>query len=185
PPRISAVARKLREREIYWLKIKKIRDKKVKFEVGCEAGTYIRKLCHDIGSYLGVGAHMTALERIQAGPFKIENSITLKEIKKNYLNYLRTKNVKYIRKIILEPENAVHHLPSVYVDDAVIERLKHGSPVFVPGILAFTSDIKEQDVVAIFDKNKNLLGLGISTLSAEKLKLSDKGLAIKTDVVLI
>ena len=33
-------------------------EKNVLFEIGCEAGTYIRKLCHDIGEVLGCGAHM-------------------------------------------------------------------------------------------------------------------------------
>ena len=35
----------------------------VLFKVGCEAGTYIRKLCFDIGEILGVGAHMQELRR--------------------------------------------------------------------------------------------------------------------------
>jgi H/ACA ribonucleoprotein complex subunit 4 len=185
PPRISAVARRPREREVFWIEIKRISGRDVWFEVGCEAGTYIRKLCHDIGQELGVGAHMAELRRIQAGPFKIDECVTLADVKKNYKKYLETKDEKYIKKIIVSPESAVRHLPQVYIDDLVIPKLAHGSPVFAPGILAFSSNIKKGDVVAIFDKNRTLLGLGLAELNSDELKIAQKGLAIKTDVVLI
>src|SRR3989344_1720794 len=49
PPLKSSVKRQLRTRTIYHLGILEIEDKDVLFKVGCEAGTYIRKLIHDIG----------------------------------------------------------------------------------------------------------------------------------------
>lgn len=45
--------------------------------VNCSPGTYIRSLVHDIGQALGVGAHLTALERTRSGNFRIENAVTL------------------------------------------------------------------------------------------------------------
>ena len=36
---------------------------KVTFEVECSKGTYVRSICHDLGQLLGVGAHMTGLNR--------------------------------------------------------------------------------------------------------------------------
>jgi len=45
PPIKSAVKRQERFRRIYSIEILEIEDKDVLFEVGCEAGTYIRKLC--------------------------------------------------------------------------------------------------------------------------------------------
>ena len=73
PPARSAVKRQERTREIYYLTILEIDGQDVLFRVGCQAGTYIRKLIHDIGGSLTVGAHMTQLIRTKAGPFK-ENS---------------------------------------------------------------------------------------------------------------
>lgn len=185
PPRISAVARKLREREIYWLTIKKFEGKDVWFEVGCEAGTYIRKLCFDIGEYLKVGAHMAELRRLQAGPFKLETSVTLQEVRRNYEKYMKTKKDLHLRNFILPPEAAVEHLPKVYVDIGVLERLKNGSPVFVPGVLAYTSNLQKDAVTAILDADKNLVAIGISQLNAKELEKAQKGMAVKTDVVLI
>ena len=54
----------------------------VSFRVCCSKGTYIRKLCDDIGKKLGCGAHMTALRRLKSGEFEIENSISVDELSK-------------------------------------------------------------------------------------------------------
>jgi H/ACA ribonucleoprotein complex subunit 4 len=185
PPRISAVARRLRTREIYWLTLKSFKNKDAEFEVGCEAGTYIRKLCHDMGEYLKTGGHMAELRRLQAGPFKIKGSVTLEQVKENYDKYLKTKKDTYIRKIILPLEKGAEYLPKVYVDAAVMERIKHGSPVFTPGVLAYTSDLCKDKEVAVFDTNSNLLAIGIAQLDAGEMENAQKGMAVKTDVVLI
>ncbi len=186
PPSKSAVARREREREVYWFEIKKISGRDVEFETGVEHGTYIRTLCIQIGEHLGVGAHMQQLRRLQAGPLKIAGSVTVEKVKKNYFKYLKTKNDdKLIREIVLPPEECIAHLPTVWVDSGVIERLAHGSPVFVPGVMAFTSDLQKGSTTAIFDLENNLLGIGIAEVNAAELKGAKKGLAVKTDVVLI
>jgi len=185
PPKISAVKRVKRKREIYWLKILKVKERDVHFEVGCQAGTYIRKLCHDIGEYLGVGAHMISLRRIQSGPLKIKDAVSLDLVKKNYQRYLKTKKDLYIRKFIIPPEKVVSHIPQLWIEDAVKEPFSHGSPIFAPGIIAFTSNIAQGKTVAIFDQAGNLIGFGISTKNAEEVKKIKKGLVIKTDVVFI
>jgi len=148
-------------------------------------GTYIRTLCVDIGKKLGVDGHMTYLNRLQAGPMRLDESVTLQDIKNNYFKYVKTKESKYIAKFMQQPDKALSYLPAIYVDENVIPRLKHGSPVFAPGIVAFTSEIKKGDNVAIFDIKSNLLALGIAEMSAKEIKKADKGLAIKTDVVFI
>ena len=185
PPKISAVKRVPRKREIYWLKILKIRDRYVDFEVGCEAGTYIRKLCHDIGAYLKVGGHMSALRRIQSGSLKIKDSVSLEVVKANYKRYLKTKQDNYIRKFILPPEKAIGHLQKIWIEDKMLDRFKHGSPIFAPGIIAFTSNLKKDATTAIFNQSNNLIGFGFSAKTAEQLETAEKGLAIKTDVVFI
>ena len=185
PPSKSAVARRERERQVYWLEIKKISGKDVEFETGVQHGTYIRTLCIQIGDYLGIPAHMTLLRRIQAGPLKIANSVDLEKVNKNYSRYLKIKDGNLVREIILQPEKAVAHLPTIWVDSGVIDRLAHGSPVFAPGVLAFTSDLEKGCVTAIFDLDNNLLGIGIAELNANDLEKTNKGLAVKTDVVLI
>lgn len=52
----------------------------VTIRVACSAGTYIRTLAEDIGKRLSVGAHLTALRRIRAGNYLIEDAVTLLEL---------------------------------------------------------------------------------------------------------
>lgn len=84
PPVKSAVARRPREREIKFFDILEIDGKEVLFNVECEAGTYIRKLIHDIGEELKTGAHMSELRRIKAGNFTEEQSHSLVFVKDSY-----------------------------------------------------------------------------------------------------
>ena len=50
-------------------------------EVSCSKGTYIRTLIDDIGKRLGCGAVMTALTRTYSQGFKLEDCLSLDEIK--------------------------------------------------------------------------------------------------------
>ena len=81
PPLRSSVKRQLRTRRIYFIDYFETDGRNVLFKVGCEAGTYIRKLCFDIGEILGVGAHMQELRRTRSGSFTETSStkVTLHE----------------------------------------------------------------------------------------------------------
>ena len=54
--------------------------------VECSKGTYIRTLCKDIGARLGIPSCMGNLCRLSSGNFKIEDSITIEEIKNKIIN---------------------------------------------------------------------------------------------------
>lgn len=55
-------------------------EKRIKLDVTCSKGTYIRTLGVDIGAKLGCGAYMTALRRIKTGRFGIEDAKTPEEL---------------------------------------------------------------------------------------------------------
>lgn len=61
----------------------------VELRVVCSKGTYVRSLCDDIGNELGVYGHMYSLIRTRVGDFKIEDSVTLEDIKKNNFRYYK------------------------------------------------------------------------------------------------
>ena len=75
---------KPRKIEIYNIKLinYSVEEKQIKFEVFCGKGTYIRSLCEDIAIKFGTVGYMKSLKRIQVGDFKIEDSITIEELKK-------------------------------------------------------------------------------------------------------
>lgn len=71
PPRKSAVSRRLRTRTIETLEILELDSdtQQALLRIHCESGTYIRKLCHDLGLAAGTGAHMGDLRRAGTTPF--------------------------------------------------------------------------------------------------------------------
>ena len=54
---------------------------RIDFEVLCSKGTYVRTLCVDIGAWLGYPAHMSRLVRVQSGPFFLQDTLTLEELR--------------------------------------------------------------------------------------------------------
>lgn len=77
------VERTFRDITIYEIKLLNIKDNFITFEVFCSKGTYIRVLCEDIAEKLGTVGYMAELQRIEVNEFKIEDAITLDDIKDN------------------------------------------------------------------------------------------------------
>ena len=88
------VERKAESLEIYDIKLIDINNylynnlelKCVNIVVECSKGTYIRTLCKDIGKKIGIPSCMGNLCRVSSGDFKIEDSITIDELKKKISN---------------------------------------------------------------------------------------------------
>tara|TARA_Y100000310_G_scaffold320839_1_gene377696 strand:- start:129 stop:1100 length:972 start_codon:yes stop_codon:yes gene_type:complete len=178
PPLRSAVKRQERQREIYYLKILEIDERDILFKVGSEGGTYIRRLCEQLGEKLGTKAHMQQLIRTKAGPFKKENWHSLHDLKDAY-EFYKEGNEKQLRKIILPIESATQHLKKVYTLDSAINTLCHGASLSIPGISKLDSDIKKNDLIAILTLKEELVGLGISNLTSKEIQEKEKGLAIR------
>lgn len=184
PPKRSAVKRQERFRKIYYLDIIEIEEKDVLFRVGCQAGTYIRKLCHDIGVMLGIGAHMAELRRTKAGPFnEATNLITLQDLHDAIWYYRNEKNDAYLRKRVMNMEAAVNHLPKVWVMDTAVNTLCHGANLKVPGISKVESDIQVDELVAVMSLKNELVALGQAKMISKDMVKANKGIAVKTDRV--
>jgi tRNA pseudouridine55 synthase len=76
------VERKARPITIHSIQIKELDLPRVRMEVYCSKGTYIRTLCNDIGEKLGCGACMEELLRTKVSCFTLANSLTLAEVQK-------------------------------------------------------------------------------------------------------
>ncbi len=177
------VKRRQRKKEIYWINILEIKDnQEVLFRVGCEAGTYIRKLCHDIGEKLNTGAHMQQLIRTRVGPFNESTMFSLYELKDAFELFKEGKEQE-LRKIIQPIESATKHLPKVWITDYTVDSLCHGADLAIPGIAKLNSEIKEKDVVAILTLKDELVATGTAKLTSEDIMEKQKGLAVKTTKV--
>jgi len=180
PPLRSSVKRAVRVKHIYYIQLLEIDGRNVLMRVGCEAGTYMRKLCHDIGEVLGVGAHMRELRRTRVGPFKEDESLaTLHDVLDSYKFWTEEGDERWIRKVILPMERGVEHLPKVVIRDSAVDAICNGAVLAVPGILRLETKIKRGDLVAIMTQKGELIALGKALLSSEEMYRRDRGLAVK------
>lgn len=148
PPIKSAVKRQEREREVKRFELIEISESKKDFlfiaEV--EGGTYIRKLCSDLGEIIE-GAHMLELRRIRAGIIKEDTSVTLFELDKAVEEY-GNGNDKPLRNMILPAELAIKKiLPWVDINKSAVKHMFHGKPLFKEDVL---TPIPEEEIFAVF-----------------------------------
>ena len=111
PPLRSAVKRVRRTREEYYLEILEIHGTEVLFRVGCEAGTYIRTLCVDIGKKLGCGAQLAELRRTRVGNITEATAVTLQDIKDAYVFWKEEGDETELRRKILSMERLLEVVP--------------------------------------------------------------------------
>ncbi|RLE45808.1 RNA-guided pseudouridylation complex pseudouridine synthase subunit Cbf5, partial [Candidatus Woesearchaeota archaeon] len=181
PPVKSAVVRKKRERMVYYFEVLEIEGKDVLFKIGCQAGTYIRKICHDIGKRLKCGAHMSELVRTKAGPFTENDWVSLQDLEDAFAFWKEDNNDKFLRYCIKPIEFAVQHLPKVWVQDSAVPTLCHGADLKIPGITRLQTKINKDDAVAIMTGKDELVALGVAKMSSEEIKEKEKGVAVKTE----
>ena len=183
PPVRSAVKRRYRERNVYYMNIIEQDGQYILFKIGCQAGTYIRKYVHNLGEDLGVGAHMVQLIRTRVGEFNLDNSHTLHDIVDAYQDYKQNKDETKIRKVILPMEVAVKHLPKVWIFDGAVDPVCNGFNLFVPGISKVHDNIQRHDLVAVMSLKDELVCIGEAEVDSEKMLTKGKGLAVITNKV--
>ena len=74
------IPREPRNVKVDALRINKVADAELEFEVTCSRGTYVRTLAADIGQALGCGAYLKTLRRMACGHLKVEQSVTIDEL---------------------------------------------------------------------------------------------------------
>lgn len=183
PPLKSAVKREWRYRKIYYLDILEIEGRDVLFRVGCQAGTYIRKLCTDIGKALGSNAHMQELRRTKAGCFREENLCTMQDVADAFWYWKNEHSDKLIRKYILPMEAGVAHLPKVWIFDTTVDTLCHGASLKVPGICKVESEIQVDDLIAVMSLKDELVAFGKAQMISRDMQKKDSGIAVKMERV--
>ena len=189
PPIVSAVKREVRKRHIYSIDVleRSSNNQYVLIDVSCERGTYIRKLCSDIGEDLGVNCQMVELRRIKVGPFDERSNFISLDALRNYLeifqsekdNKLKNKIEQEIRKYVLPCENLMEDFREVIVKDSCISALCHGVDLRIPGIVKIEKGIEKDDLVSIKSQKGELIGVGKVLIDTSSALKSDKGTYLK------
>ena len=184
PPVRSSVKRRLRIRHIYYLNIIEYHTNDIVFQVGCEAGTYIRKLCYDIGEAVGLGAHMRELRRTRVGTFREEeNLVNLHDLLDAYVFWKEEGNESYLRQCIQPLEYTIRQFPKIIVRDSAIDALCHGAGLATPGVLKLSTGIQPSMTIAIISLKGELIALGISQMTGNQILKADHGIVAKIDSV--
>ncbi|MCK4968120.1 MAG: RNA-guided pseudouridylation complex pseudouridine synthase subunit Cbf5 [Candidatus Aenigmarchaeota archaeon] len=185
PPVKSAVKRVNRKRRINEIEVLDIQENDVLFRVKCQAGTYIRVLCCDIGRSLGVGAHMSELRRTNAGPFKEIDAVTLHDLRDAYENYKTNGDETKLREILLPVEFAAKEVPKIMIKDSAVSAVCHGANLSLGGISKFTDNITEGNLVAILTLKGELVAIGKSVLNSTAIDKKRSGIACTINRVIM
>ncbi len=186
PPVKSAVKRELRTRNIYYATIYEIKGRDILFRIGCEAGTYVRTYCHNIGEALGVGAHMAELRRTQVGSFTEKNHlVTLQDVTDAYHFFIEDGDESFLRETLMPMERAADYLPKIYIKDSAVDAICHGADLAVGGIAKLSDDIQINNLVAIETLKGELVGAGNALLSSNEILNADSGFAVDVSKVLM
>ncbi len=187
PPLRSSVKRNLRVKKIN--KIELIEYDGVRYallRIDCEAGTYMRKLCWDVGLVLGVGAHMRELRRTRTGPFTEDKGLVRLQDVAEALYRLREEGKDdLIRKVILPGEYSICHLKKVVIRDTAVESIVHGASLAVPGIVKLQEGIRKGETVAILSMKGELVALGVAEMNSEDMITETKGIAVSLRRVIL
>lgn len=150
PPHRAAVAQKEREREVYFWNLLEADDegRHFLFEAKVEGGTYIRKLCSDLGEMIG-GAHMGELRRTEAGIFDENDVVKLEDFEVAVQDW-KNGDDSALREMVVDASEAIREvLPSVEVDKSALKSLYIGRPLFSNNIMG-EPDLKEGDFFSLF-----------------------------------
>lgn len=113
----------------------------VRLRVGCSSGTYVRAIARDLGNDLGVGAHLTALNRLEVGDFRVANATTVSD--------------EQLESRLVSPSKvATTRFPSFVADGAQASALRNGRRIAAP---AGTESI--DGPIAALDADGDLIGL--------------------------
>ena len=95
------------------------------FTMRISSGGYVRSVAHDLGRALGCGAHLARLRRVAAGPFTLEQALTLEEM-------CALAAAGSLEQSLPHPRTLLPELPATTADAWVAGRLRNGNAVNLP-----------------------------------------------------
>lgn len=114
--------------EVFRLELLESAAERLRLEIECGSGTYVRSLVRDLGDRLGCGAHVTALRRTWVEPFHAPRMYPFEE-----LEALAAYGFPALDAVLLPIEEGLAEQPSVTVDAAAAQALRQGRGVRVAG----------------------------------------------------
>jgi len=177
PPVRSAVKRELRSREIVKLTLLELSGRDLLFEVDCDAGTYIRSLCVDMGDALAVGAHLQDLRRTRAGTLMESDAVSLHTLR-DALEEHKKGNSSALRGMLRPMEVLLSQVPKVVIKDSAVDAICHGAALATPGIVEIDERIRKGQVLALITLDGEGVALGNALMDSEEMLKRTEGVAV-------
>ena len=184
PPMRSAVKREVRTRRIQSLNLKEVSGRDVLFDVVCDAGTYIRSLCVDIGDAVSVGAHLQDLRRTRAGALTEDDAVTLHDLRDAYEGF-KNGDASAIRGMLKPKEVLLAQIPKIEIKDTAVDAICHGANLAIPGIVTLDENIAKGGTVAIMTLHGEGVGLGTALMDSQEIMKRQDGFAVDVSRVLM
>ena len=147
----KVIERKARPVKILDIQILEIDLPKVRMEVSCSKGTYIRTLCHDIGEKLGCGGCMESLIRTRVSTFRIEDAKTLDEIE-------TLKQEGKLAELLIPIDAMFPFYPKITVKDDWKAFAKNGNPLDLK-MLKEACGQDEETQVRLYDESGKFIAI--------------------------
>ena len=183
PPVRSAIKRQVRIRTISELEVLEVRGRDVLFRMSCDAGTYARTLCTDVGDLLGCGANMVELRRSRSGKMTEARAVSLQDLKDAYVFWQQYGREDWLRSMILPMEVLVEPLPKIVVKATAVDALCHGADLNISGIHMLDEEIRKNALVALMTIRGELIALGHMSMSTQKIMATSQGKAVDVERV--
>ena len=139
------IDRELREIKIYSIKINIIDSHHLSIIIKCSKGTYIRTLVEQIGEEIGCGALVSKLVRTGISDISLSQSVSLD-------NFLSSSEKNICERYIINGDLLLNKEDSCYLSENEKYQILKGNKVKL--------EIKPCELVKIYDKNKQFLGIG-------------------------
>ncbi|MBR9706135.1 hypothetical protein GOV14_03815 [Candidatus Pacearchaeota archaeon] len=149
PPKKSRVKRVERERKVNKFDLIEFKGQNAEFVAEVQAGTYIRKLIHDLGENIG-GAHMSGLHRTRAGIFSDKQMHTIEEIEIAFKEYEKG-NDKKLRSMLIPAEIVSQICKEVQVKKESIHYLINGKPLTKKDVI---KKFPKEPIFSVFNKDR-------------------------------
>jgi predicted rRNA pseudouridine synthase len=185
PPVKSSVKRALRHRMVLRLTVEDIVDRRFVFRVVTEPGTYVRKLLHDLGLLLGVGAHMVELRRTRDGFLSEESSSTLLALYAAWHLYSKQGDDELLRRVVRPLEDALKGFPSIYVKDSAVAAVAHGAPLAAQGVSKIDHPLAKGDTVCIKTLKGECVAFGVLTMDSDEVIHAKSGIVANVERVVM
>jgi tRNA pseudouridine55 synthase len=134
------VEREPREVVVHGITLQEFAPPLLRLEVACGRGFYMRTLAHELGEALGIPAHLSALERTKAGPFSLDQTVTLETLEASGEHW---------RTHLLAPDAALAAVQAATVDPAAERHLRNGQPVSIPAAGFYAGHLEERRVYSV------------------------------------